>query len=312
MVAVIHHVFANRSNVGDLLSARGIQQLLGDQPVEHLCDDPFVEETGARLQALGPEDVVVVGGGGLVMDYFAELWRGLDDARFRARLILWGIGACDLRYESSRPPLDLVRRVARRAELCVPRDELTRELLDCATPPVTCPSVVSMPRPTGPGNGLLHVVNYTTVGAEAYGVMRAAGRQYASTSGEPYVETDNRIASPDLLAAAVQGYHAAGLVLSSALHGCILAVACGIPVLAVSGDHKIDQFMTAAGLADWVLDSSDVGDLASRLRELPRQPGVPEFVEAAIQTNRAVAEDVRGLLGGTGRGETGVLTAVDP
>ena len=40
---MIHHVFANRSNIGDWLSARGIQALLGPQRVmEHLCDEPFV------------------------------------------------------------------------------------------------------------------------------------------------------------------------------------------------------------------------------------------------------------------------------
>ena len=43
---MIHHVYANRSNAGDWLSALGIQRLLAPLPVtEHLCDEPFVEET---------------------------------------------------------------------------------------------------------------------------------------------------------------------------------------------------------------------------------------------------------------------------
>ena len=43
---MIHHVFANRSNIGDWLSAIGIQSLLGDIPVcEHLADAPCVPET---------------------------------------------------------------------------------------------------------------------------------------------------------------------------------------------------------------------------------------------------------------------------
>ena len=42
----VYHVFANRSNAGDWLSARGIQSLLGPVSVtELLCDEPFVPET---------------------------------------------------------------------------------------------------------------------------------------------------------------------------------------------------------------------------------------------------------------------------
>ena len=47
---MITHVFANRSNVGDWLSAQGIQSLLAPTPVrELLCDDPFVPDTLAAL-----------------------------------------------------------------------------------------------------------------------------------------------------------------------------------------------------------------------------------------------------------------------
>ena len=47
---MIHHVYANQSNVGDWLSARGIQSLLAPLTVtEHLCDEPFVPETLRKL-----------------------------------------------------------------------------------------------------------------------------------------------------------------------------------------------------------------------------------------------------------------------
>lgn len=74
----IHHVYANRSNAGDWLSARGVQMLLGDVPIEeHLCDEPFVPETLRSLSTLQRTDIVVVGGGGLLMDYFVPFWEGL-------------------------------------------------------------------------------------------------------------------------------------------------------------------------------------------------------------------------------------------
>ena len=68
---MIHHVFANRSNIGDWLSAIGIQALLAPCKVtEHLCDQPFVAGTLGELSTAGEGDLIVIGGGGLFMDYF--------------------------------------------------------------------------------------------------------------------------------------------------------------------------------------------------------------------------------------------------
>ena len=72
---MIYHVFANRSNIGDWLSARGIQKLLSPLEItECLCDVPFIEETIQQLAAATEKDLIVIGGGGLLMDYFIPFW----------------------------------------------------------------------------------------------------------------------------------------------------------------------------------------------------------------------------------------------
>ncbi len=65
---MIYHIFANRSNVGDWLSAIGIQKLLGIPVAECLCDMPFIAETFALLNNARANDLIVIGGGGLLMD----------------------------------------------------------------------------------------------------------------------------------------------------------------------------------------------------------------------------------------------------
>lgn len=126
---MIHHVFANRSNIGDWLSAKGIQRLLQAAPVtEHLCDEVFVAQTLDALNRLEPSDLVLIGGGGIFMDYFAPFWVGLSRLDCLPRYCIWGVGYCDLKAEPSHPPLDLVRRIVAGSELCVVRDELTRVL----------------------------------------------------------------------------------------------------------------------------------------------------------------------------------------
>lgn len=294
---MIHHVYANRSNIGDWLSARGIQKLLGGMPaVEHLCDEPFAADTLAALHAATREDVIVIGGGGLFMDYFDPFWEGLSEVADAPALCLWGVGYCDLKDEASHPRIDVIRRVIGRSDLCVVRDDLTRRHLGVPGlgAPVACPSLCVVD-PAPPGWGVLHVDNYTTVGADAYAVMDEVCRAHAQRSNRPYRQTNNRIdpvTEPQLLER-LGRYEMSDIVVSSALHGCIIAVAMGLPVVAVSGDTKIEAFMQAAGLGEWVLDAREVHCLPQRLERIHHQRAVPDFVARSRHGNRTVADAVR-------------------
>src|SRR5713101_6170984 len=155
---MIHHVFANRKNSGDWLAARGIQSLIAPFTVmEHLCDEAFVDLTLQRLSAAKSDDLIIIGGGGLFMDYFARFWTGFAEIGQRVPFCIWGVGYCDLKREVSHPPLALLRGIVRASRFCVVRDELTRGYLSqCALePPVPCPSIVAVERPTSGGSGLL-------------------------------------------------------------------------------------------------------------------------------------------------------------
>ena len=302
---MIHHVFANRSNIGDWLSARGIQALLSGVPiVEHLCDEPFVPDTLAALAEARPGDLIVIGGGGLFMDYFTPFWEGFRAIAERVPFCVWGVGYCDLKREPSRAPRELLQEIVGKSRLCVVRDELTRRHLPACDlpPPVPCPSINAVKTPVTPGFGLLHVDNYTTAGAEVYEAMDAAGREFACQTGRPYHQTNNRIeaGSEAALASTLRLYAQADVVLSSALHGCILAVAMGRQVLAVSGDYKIEAFMQAAGLGEWVCDIDDVGRLPVTLAELTGQPRRDEFVRCARAANQQVVRAVLRLAGDSG------------
>lgn len=297
---MIHHVYANQENIGDWLSARGIQSLLAPLPLtEHFCDQPFVAATLERLAGLGSADLIVIGGGGLFMDYFAPFWEGLQQLRPAAPLCIWGVGYCDLKAEPSRPPLALLQSVARGARLCVVRDELTRRLL--AIPglpaPVACPSLAAIePAPEG-GWGVLHVDNYTTAGAAAAEAIDRLAAAYARDSDRPYRHTNHRVEQRGEagLTHLLRQYAQSDLVISTALHGCIIATALGRPVLAVSGDRKIEAFMQAAGLGEWVLEVSELDRVPELLRRLPDQRVPRDFLAAEAGKNRAVAQQVRAI-----------------
>ena len=298
---MIHHIYACQSNIGDWLSARAIQSLLSPLTViEHLCDEPFVKETLWQLARASPKDFVIIGGGGLFMDYFEPFWRELSELPNELPFGIWGIGYCDLKQEMSRPKDSLLEAVVRRSRLCVVRDELTRQRLSgCSLRnPIPCPCTTIVQRPRRRGRGILHVSSYGDVGAEVYETMRETGKVLGKRTGRKYEEVDNQIpdGSEGDLARTLSCYDAADLVITSRLHGCIVGLCKGCKVLAVSGDRKIESFMQAAGLAEWVLDLTEATLIATRLEELPKQASPWTFLETARHNNALVADEVRSLI----------------
>lgn len=298
---MIHHVYANQSNIGDWLSARGIQSLLRPEPItEHFCDVPFVEETLANLRNAGPDDFIIIGGGGLFMDYFVPFWEGFLPIAARVPFCIWGAGYCDMKREESRPPAGLISEVIRQSRLCIVRDELTREnLADChLPPPVICPTVVEVPSRGGALKRLLHVDSYDNVGESIYERMVSIAEAFAERTGRTYRQTNNLIPAGHngRLQQTLDLYRDADLVITSRLHACIVGAAIGRPVLAVSGDRKVESFMDAAGLHDWVFDLSDIDSLSAKLERLHEQRVPVEFIEQGRRDNRAIGDQVRILV----------------
>ena len=298
---MIHHVYANQSNVGDWLSAQGIQALLAPLPVqEHLCDTPFVAETLTALSKAVSGDFIVIGGGGLLMDYFEPFWAGFAAIAGRVPFAIWGVGCCDMKLQHTRPRRALIADIIQRSALCVVRDELTQRMFpESSSPgPIICPTVAGVAPRGGEHRTLLHVDHYDNVGADIYELMVAVGDSFAKDTGRSYRRTNNLIPAGDrrALANTLDLYASADLVLTSRLHGAIIALAMGRRVLIVSGDHKVESFMSAAGLGEWVCDLSEVAALRIRLERLHDQRPPLEFIENGRRQNRAVAEQIRALI----------------
>jgi hypothetical protein len=298
---MIYHVYANQSNVGDWLSARGIQSLLAPLEVKKVfCDAPFAPAALAELNQAGPEDFIVIGGGGLFMDYFGPFWEGFLPIAARVPFCIWGAGCCDLKRFRSRPPAKLLTDIIRQSRLCVVRDELTRSFFSgCELPPpVVCPTVNAVPWTGGEEKRLLHVDHYDSVGPENYERMVVIAREFAVRTQRSYRQTNNLIPAGHngALQKTLALYASADLVLTSRLHGCIIALAMGRRVLAVSGDRKVESFMHAAGLQDWVCDLGAIDSLPDRLAELGSQRVPVEFIERARRQNESIARQVRSII----------------
>ena len=309
---MVYHVFANRSNIGDWLSAKGIQKLLAPITVtECLCDEPFIKDTIDQLGQATEEDLIVIGGGGLLMDYFVPFWEAFKPIAERVPFCNWGIGYCDLKNEATLPPIDLIEFIIRRSKLTIVRDHLTKSYLSEITlpSPIACPSINVINPVAEVGNDILHVVNYTTAGADTYEVMSKEAKAFAKGTGRIYRETNNRISNDndEQMNRIISRYQQSEIILSSALHGCIIGVAMGLKVLAVSGDRKIDAFMESVGLGDWVLDVNEVYLVPKRLKELELQYPPAINIESMRRENLNVAKTIQNLYKNLGVSVTSIL-----
>src|SRR5438105_12086462 len=103
---MIYHVFANKSNIGDWLSARGIQSLLAPlQMLELFCDAALVRATLKALSSANSGDLVIIGGGGLLHEHFEPFWSGFEPISRRVPFCVWGVGACQAPVPSPLPAI---------------------------------------------------------------------------------------------------------------------------------------------------------------------------------------------------------------
>lgn len=295
---MIYHIYANRSNIGDWLSAKGIQKLLSPLEItECLCDVPFLKETMKRLNKATEKDLIIIGGGGLLMDYFIPFWEGFKPVANSVPFCIWGIGYFDLKNEPSLPPGNLIEGIINKSKLCIVRDELSRSYLPhCNLPaPVPCPSINVIDKVLTNGKNILHVDNYTTAGKEAYNAMCTAAENFAADNKIIYRQTNNRILknSDTEMTQILSLYQNSEYVISSALHGCIIGVVMGLKVLAVSGDRKIDAFMEAVGLKEWVVDVSEIEMIPERLEKLHLQKNQELVLKDIRKKNLVVSKMIR-------------------
>jgi polysaccharide pyruvyl transferase WcaK-like protein len=298
---MIYHIYANRSNIGDWVAAKGIQQLLSPlELTECLCDTPFVKTTINRLSRATRDDFIIIGGGGLLMDYFTPFWEAFETIAGHTPFCIWGIGYCDLKHEQTLIGNDLIRRIIKKSKLTIVRDELTRSYLKepAIPPPIPCPSINYIKPFQSTGKGILHIVNYEASGEETYEMMHIAARTFAEKTGRSFYETNHRIPdnSEEHMQAIIRRYQQSDIVISSALHGCIIGVSMGLKVLAVSGDRKIDAFMEAVGLKQWVLDISQASRVAGELEALTFQPNRIQALNEIRKKNQEVGKKIQKIV----------------
>ncbi len=238
---ILQFYSANR-NIGNYTPVLGIHQMLDQElDVWNIHKSPVDWEFVHKNY-----EQVIVGGAGLLHSVFEKFWIDLDK-NCKLPIIIWGIGVCLPDNDSVKGvPKQVVQSVFSRAVYANVRDELTRDFyqLPADISLTACPTLV-------------HVANNFKVQAKVDGGKRILHSSHVDleptsttpeikkiieSAGYKYYFTENIETKELSLKRILNMYQDCDYVVTTRLHGAIIAYAFKRPYIAISFDPKVAAF----------------------------------------------------------------------
>lgn len=253
---VIQFYSAN-PNIGNYLPVAGMRQMAGIDPDAWWIHVPIDWDFVNRHYR-----AAIIGGAGLMAPGFDQFWREAAD-RCRIPTIMWGLGVClpdDHPHGSDR---DAVRSVAARSDLVNVRDDLTADYYQLEGADISaCPTVAYLEGLPVVGERVVVAAHDGLATDEEHRAivvaLRGAGHEVVTTTNVQTV----RAGVDDI----VRGvYCTSRVVVTTRLHGAIIAYGLGVPYIAVARDEKLRAFHRRYGGGVLVELLSEVTDALERV-----------------------------------------------
>ncbi len=245
----IMQFYSSVDNIGNYLPVLGIQQMLDHQTDTWCIHDPKIDFEFINQNY----KCVIIGGAGLLHECFENFWtRVLKECQLP--ILIWGVGVCLPDQNNVRTDLsdsiknsgvsrEIITQIAQRCELINVRDNLTADYYDLKDADISaCPTIVYVRKfqhkPTVDPQFLLSS-HEELVSLEDQGkIFQAVGStvdsfRYTDNFQKTYQSIDDII---------LNYYCPSSAVVTTRLHGAIIAYGLGIPYVAIARDLKMREF----------------------------------------------------------------------
>jgi len=244
------------SNIGNYLPVLGIRQMLGSEPDTWNIHDRHIDFDFINRHY----QCAIIGGAGLLDHGFEFFWDTFG-RECRLPTVIWGVGLCApdsaLRIGVNRK---VFGRAAARCALINFRDDLTANHYDVPNAVISaCPTLAYLQRfgPTRPQGHVLYSSHEQIVSDDERNLIARHLRQALGH----FVVTDNvqrRLRNVDDILRSC--YHRSRLVVTTRLHGAIIAYGMGVPYIAIARDEKIRSFCRFYGNGILIEDSYQLAE----------------------------------------------------
>jgi hypothetical protein len=246
------HIYSAANNIGNYLPVLGIWDLMGAEYDTWNAHDTAMDFDFINRNYRG----VIIGGAGLLHRSFEPFWRRFI-SQCEIPAVTWGVGTCikdserGLDTDHRSVSLSVGREGLAKCVLVNLRDPLTVDWYGMRTATVAaCPTIHYLAGrsyhhkpPEERGSAVLLSSHRSLVGeVESDRII-----DYAKSIWSDLSTTDNmqrrRMGLDDI----IEQYCTASLVVSTRLHGAIIAFGLGVPYIAIARDDKIRSFAAYYG-----------------------------------------------------------------
>ena len=284
--------YSSADNIGNLLPVLGIREMLGRRTDTWCAHDDAIDFDFINRHY----NCAIIGGAGLLHSTFQPFWSRLA-RECRLPMIIWGVGPCmpDDEGASKVDPRD-VTSVTERCDLINLRDELAIERYDLKEVHVSaCPTIVHLRHyercPRNADDLPLFASHPGLVkGPETRGLKRVVRRVLGRIRSTDNIQ-QRYFGLGDIIS---RYYCRSRRVVTTRLHGAIIAYGLGIPYVIIPRDEKLRAFCRLYGNGISV-DSG--AELNAALRNRSTEASGPIAIAPVLQFGRKARDWVESFCG---------------
>jgi polysaccharide pyruvyl transferase WcaK-like protein len=253
----ILNFYSSVDNIGNYTPVLGIHQLL-NKDLDTWCahdkniDWNFINQNYKKI---------IVGGAGLYHVSFTNFWNELNK-KCKIPFIVWGVGGIFPKDGDILSNVDskLLVEVHKKADLINVRDDISANIINSDNIDIApCPTIYYLNslrhKKVNNNNNILYSSHEELLNAQDKKVVE----NFLGLKSK-YLFTDNIQYKYFGLNRVLNKYYKSNHVITTRLHGAIIAYGLGIPYTAISFDNKIEEFNRLYGNGIIIKDIRDLSD----------------------------------------------------
>jgi len=272
--------YSSVDNIGNYLPVMAIHEMLGQRPDTWCAHATIDWDFVNKNYKCG-----IIGGAGLFHGSFEPFWKRLNLCKIP--LIIWGVGICLPSKDPHAVDKEIIKKYRNKFDLIDIRDEATAEYYDFTDVSITaCPCIVYLQKYRKPEREIKFVL-YSHHEHELSNNDECK-RIIDVLKDSPYdYRVINNFQRPDYgIEQYIQNYYLKSkVVVTTRLHGAIIAYALGIPYIIIPHDIKLVEFHRKFGNG-WIAKNTKElkellhSDLSIELKPIDLEP-LLKFAERA-------------------------------